>query len=66
MKADCCLERWLIVYFSSLVAGQTIEAPTIEVTTFHPEEKLYTILVVDLDYPDQQTKSFRTFAHWLV
>ncbi|BGP25764.1 mitochondrial 54S ribosomal protein YmL35 [Rhodotorula toruloides] len=60
------------------VAGETIEpgvftlpAQTrerIEVTAqvFHAEEKLYTLLLVDPDVPDELNASFTTYAHWLI
>ncbi|KWU44795.1 PEBP-like protein [Rhodotorula sp. JG-1b] len=60
------------------VAGETIEpgvftAPArtregFEVTAqvFHPEERLYTLLLVDPDVPDEMDQTFTTYAHWLV
>ncbi|BGP56528.1 mitochondrial 54S ribosomal protein YmL35 [Rhodotorula sphaerocarpa] len=60
------------------VAGETIEpgvytAPArtrdgFEVTAqvYHPEERLYTLLVVDPDVPDEFNQTFTSFAHRLV
>ncbi|BGP49283.1 mitochondrial 54S ribosomal protein YmL35 [Rhodotorula kratochvilovae] len=60
------------------VAGQTIEpgvftkpADTregfdVSVQVYHPEERLYTLLVVDPDVPDEFNQTFTTFAHLLI
>ncbi|GAA5991045.1 hypothetical protein JCM10908_006515 [Rhodotorula pacifica] len=60
------------------VDGETIEpgvftAPArtrdgfqVTAQVFHPEERLYTLLVVDPDVPDELNQTFTTFAHWLV
>ena len=33
---------------------------------FHPDERLYSLLLVDPDVPDEASSSFATLAHWLV
>ncbi|KAK4046927.1 hypothetical protein OIV83_005718 [Microbotryomycetes sp. JL201] len=34
--------------------------------TFHADERLHTLLIVDPDVPDEESQSFTTFAHLLV
>lgn len=47
-------------------ALQTIDGFEVAAQVFHPEERLYTLLVVDPDVPDEASSSFSTLAHWLV
>lgn len=47
-------------------ANKSISEPTITVTPFHAEERLYTLALVDLDAPDSENDRFSTYAHWLV
>ena len=35
------------------------------VTVFHPETRYYTLLLVDPDVPDPETRGFTTYLHWL-
>ncbi|KAM0746918.1 PEBP-like protein [Meredithblackwellia eburnea MCA 4105] len=46
--------------------SQTREGIAIEAQVFHPEERLYTLLLVDPDVPWEESESFTTFAHLLV
>ncbi|KNZ47537.1 uncharacterized protein VP01_632g12 [Puccinia sorghi] len=39
--------------------------PGIQVQVFHPEPKLYTLVMVDPDVPDPQNRTFTTFCHWM-
>lgn len=48
-----------------LPVKSTLQAPLIMAQTYHPEEKLYTLLVVDPDVPDPSTQSFSTYVHAL-
>ncbi|KPV74569.1 uncharacterized protein RHOBADRAFT_45059 [Rhodotorula graminis WP1] len=60
------------------VAGSTIEpgsytkpadtrqALDVSVQVYHAEERLYTLLVVDPDVPDEFNQTFSTFAHLLI
>ncbi|KAI5477256.1 hypothetical protein MNV49_006552 [Pseudohyphozyma bogoriensis] len=43
----------------------TTEGVDVKVQVFHPEEKLYTLLIVDPDVPDEARHSFTTYAHLL-
>lgn len=43
---------------------QTITAPQIKVQVYHPEERLYTLLMVDPDSPHPERKTFKTQCHW--
>ncbi|KAG5519860.1 hypothetical protein PMAC_000136 [Pneumocystis sp. 'macacae'] len=40
--------------------------PIIEINSFLDTEKLYTIALLDLDVPDLQKDSFKTYLHWLM
>ncbi|KAF4605629.1 hypothetical protein EYR40_004416 [Pleurotus pulmonarius] len=44
---------------------QTTKRPNVFTTVFHPETKLYTLLMVDPDVPHVETQSFTTYLHWL-
>ncbi|KAK9899746.1 PEBP-like protein [Cystobasidium minutum MCA 4210] len=46
--------------------NQTIKAPKLKVQVYHPEERLYTLLMVDPDSPDAATDGFRTKCHLAV
>lgn len=45
---------------------QTIEGVEVSAQVFHPDERLYTLLLVDPDVPDEANHSFATLAHWLM
>ncbi|GAA6028740.1 hypothetical protein JCM8097_007371 [Rhodosporidiobolus ruineniae] len=45
--------------------AQTREGIEVSAQVFHPEERLYTVLVIDPDVPDEINQSFTTFAHLL-
>ncbi|KAG0042999.1 hypothetical protein BGZ83_011947 [Gryganskiella cystojenkinii] len=51
---------------SYLLPGQTIQEPEIDVTTFHPEQKLYTIALIDPDVPDVEKQTFMQKLHWVI
>ncbi|GLB36628.1 putative PEBP-like protein [Lyophyllum shimeji] len=44
---------------------QTVEPPNLYANVFHTDTRLYTLLLVDPDVPDEERQSFRTFLHWL-
>ncbi|CAE6532052.1 unnamed protein product [Rhizoctonia solani] len=46
-----------------LPVKSTLRAPSITAQVYHPEERLYTLLVVDPDAPDPTTRSFSTYLH---
>ncbi|KAI0344248.1 PEBP-like protein [Trametopsis cervina] len=48
-----------------LLPEQTRKPPHLYVTVFHPEQRLYTLVMVDLDVPDTANSSFRPYLHWL-
>ncbi|SCV73371.1 BQ2448_7297 [Microbotryum intermedium] len=45
---------------------QTREPFQVSAHVFHPEERLYTLLMVDPDVPDPLNRTFTTTLHWLV
>ncbi|KAI8084411.1 phosphatidylethanolamine-binding protein [Gilbertella persicaria] len=45
---------------------QSIERPEIEITNFHTEQRLYTLMLVDPDSPDIQNKTYQQHCHWLL
>ncbi|CAD6898909.1 unnamed protein product [Tilletia controversa] len=47
-----------------LETAKTVETPRVTATTFHPEERKYTLLMVDPDVPDELSMSYGTFVHW--
>ncbi|KAI0307390.1 phosphatidylethanolamine-binding protein [Multifurca ochricompacta] len=48
-----------------LVNEQTRRPPKLYTTVFHPESRLYTLLMVDPDVPDEESQTFKTYLHWL-
>ncbi|KAG6841548.1 hypothetical protein C0991_009913 [Blastosporella zonata] len=50
---------------SYLIPGQTVKPPHVYVNAFHTDTRLYTMILVDPDVPDEENQSFRTYLHWL-
>ncbi|KAL0568361.1 mitochondrial 54S ribosomal protein YmL35 [Marasmius crinis-equi] len=48
-----------------LTPQQTIRPPTLFPHVFHTDTRLYTMLMVDPDVPDEQNRTFTTYLHWL-
>ncbi|KAF9242381.1 phosphatidylethanolamine-binding protein [Melanogaster broomeanus] len=48
-----------------LVPEQTLEPPMLYKDVFHTDERLYTLIMVDPDIPDEANSTFQTFLHWL-
>ncbi|KZT08971.1 PEBP-like protein [Laetiporus sulphureus 93-53] len=48
-----------------LLPQQTLEPPMLYTSVFHVERRLYTMLMVDLDIPDEENQTFTTFLHWM-
>ncbi|TNY24433.1 phosphatidylethanolamine-binding protein [Rhodotorula diobovata] len=46
--------------------ADTREAFDVSVQVYHSEERLYTLLVIDPDVPDEFNQTFTTFAHLLI
>ncbi|KAF9438098.1 hypothetical protein BGZ76_009791 [Entomortierella beljakovae] len=51
---------------SFLLPRNTINEPKVNVTSFHPEQKYYTLMMVDPDVPDVENQTFKQQIHWLV
>ncbi|KAF9356947.1 hypothetical protein BGX34_009679 [Mortierella sp. NVP85] len=51
---------------SFLFPGKTIQEPKVNVTSFHPEPKYYTVALIDVDVPDVENQSFKQELHWLI
>ncbi|KAB5592982.1 54S ribosomal protein L35 [Ceratobasidium theobromae] len=49
-----------------LPVKSTLSAPSINAQPYHPEDRLYTLLVVDPDVPDPSARSFSTYLHALL
>ncbi|KAI7896838.1 phosphatidylethanolamine-binding protein [Mucor mucedo] len=45
---------------------QSIERPQIDITNFHTESRLYTLMMVDPDAPDVENQTYQQYCHWLV
>ncbi|OAV97332.1 hypothetical protein PTTG_07912 [Puccinia triticina 1-1 BBBD Race 1] len=46
-------------------SSKSTKPPVIQAQVFHPEPKLYTLVMVDPDVPDPRNRSFTTFLHWV-
>ncbi|KAI0313044.1 PEBP-like protein [Amylostereum chailletii] len=44
---------------------RTRKAPRLYTTVFHTDPRLYTLLMIDPDVPDESNAAFTTFVHWL-
>lgn len=47
-------------------SSKSLSPPFVQVQAFHPDPKLYTIVMIDPDVPDPKNHTFTTFLHWLV
>ncbi|KAJ7652057.1 phosphatidylethanolamine-binding protein [Mycena polygramma] len=48
-----------------LTPRQTRVMPKLYANVFHTDVRLYTMLLVDLDVPDEANQTYTTFLHWL-
>jgi len=48
-----------------LLPEQTRRAPRLYTSVFHPETRLYTLVMIDSDVPEPENSSFSTYLHWL-
>ncbi|KAI0791795.1 phosphatidylethanolamine-binding protein [Abortiporus biennis] len=48
-----------------LLPEQTRKPPRLYTTVFHTDPRLYTLLMVDLDVPDEENRTFQTYLHWM-
>ncbi|GAA6060350.1 hypothetical protein JCM10212_004534 [Sporobolomyces blumeae] len=46
--------------------AETREGIQVSAQVFHPDERLYTLVLVDPDVPDEFNQTFTAFAHWIV
>ncbi|KAF8313791.1 PEBP-like protein [Clavulina sp. PMI_390] len=44
----------------------TITPPKLTAQVFHPEARLYTLVMIDPDVPDAENATYQTYLHWLV
>ncbi|KAF9158329.1 hypothetical protein DFQ26_007749 [Actinomortierella ambigua] len=51
---------------SYLLPGQTLQQPKLDVGVFHPEQRLYTIVMVDPDVPDMDNQAYKQKLHWVM
>ncbi|KAI8065660.1 phosphatidylethanolamine-binding protein [Gongronella butleri] len=49
-----------------LTPDQTASLPELNITSFHTDSRLYTILLVDPDCPDVANKSYQQYCHWMI
>ncbi|KAJ3980247.1 phosphatidylethanolamine-binding protein, partial [Lentinula detonsa] len=50
---------------SFLSPTQTARAPGLWAHAWHSDVRLYTMVMLDPDVPDQETRSFTTYVHWM-
>ncbi|KAI6153165.1 phosphatidylethanolamine-binding protein [Pisolithus tinctorius] len=48
-----------------LLPEQTAKPPKLYTSVFHTDTRLYTLLMVDPDVPDEANSTFQTYLHWL-
>ncbi|KAF7731638.1 hypothetical protein EC973_008807 [Apophysomyces ossiformis] len=45
---------------------ESINVPQINITNFHTDTRLYTLMLVDPDSPDAENKTYQQHCHWLI
>ncbi|KAF8665071.1 hypothetical protein AX16_000539 [Volvariella volvacea WC 439] len=50
---------------SFLLPEQTLVPPKLYADVFHTDTRLYTLLMVDPDVPNEESASFSTYLHWM-
>lgn len=45
---------------------QTLAPPQVHATVFHPEQRTYSLAMVDLDAPDEEHATYQQWLHWLI
>ncbi|KAG2218715.1 hypothetical protein INT45_002423 [Circinella minor] len=53
-------------HYNGKMENTTIEVPKVDVTNFHTDKRLYTLLFVDPDSPDVANKTYQQHCHWLI
>ncbi|KAF8624834.1 hypothetical protein AX15_005717 [Amanita polypyramis BW_CC] len=48
-----------------LIPQQTLKPPKLYANVFHTDTRLYTMLLVDPDVPDEESATFTTYLHWM-
>ncbi|KAG8220250.1 phosphatidylethanolamine-binding protein [Butyriboletus roseoflavus] len=48
-----------------LLPEQTIDPPRLHKDVFHTDERLYTLIMIDPDVPDEANNTYQSFLHWL-
>ncbi|KAG9314739.1 phosphatidylethanolamine-binding protein [Chiua virens] len=48
-----------------LLPEQTVEPPMLHKDVFHIDERLYTLIMIDPDVPDEVNSTYQSFLHWL-
>ncbi|KAI8579062.1 hypothetical protein K450DRAFT_243679 [Umbelopsis ramanniana AG] len=48
-----------------LQPGETVKPPTVSFVNFHEETKLYTVMMIDPDVPDQERQTYQQQCLWL-
>ncbi|KAF8320624.1 phosphatidylethanolamine-binding protein [Cantharellus anzutake] len=55
-----------VVPGSFVSPAKSVEHPKVMAQVFHPEPRLYTLLMIDPDVPSTATSSFQNYLHWLI
>ncbi|KAJ3557658.1 hypothetical protein NP233_g11684 [Leucocoprinus birnbaumii] len=50
---------------SFLLPRQTFEPPKIYANVFHQDTRLYTLVLLDADVPDEANATYTTYLHWM-
>ncbi|ORZ17121.1 phosphatidylethanolamine-binding protein [Absidia repens] len=45
---------------------QTVTCPNVQVSNFHTDTRLYTMMLVDPDSPDVANQTYQQYCHWLI
>ncbi|KAF8139756.1 phosphatidylethanolamine-binding protein [Boletus edulis] len=48
-----------------LLPEQTVDPPRLHKDVYHTDERLYTLIMVDPDIPDEANNTYQAFLHWL-
>ncbi|KXN84820.1 54S ribosomal protein L35, mitochondrial [Leucoagaricus sp. SymC.cos] len=50
---------------SFLLPRQTFEPPKVYANVFHTDVRLYTLVLIDADVPDEANATYATYLHWM-
>lgn len=57
---------WLGAYGHGIAPEAALYSPSVSIQTDHEDERLYSLLLIDLDRPNPLSNQYEQWAHWFV